>query len=132
MEALVRPGRGTAVKTPDHTPRLTLGRLLFGLRRRSVPPAPTAPPSHSAVGRDPPPEPHLDTPGDKPKSIFELTAWVLEKPERTRRLNAVIGTLGGCVAGIAYALQLEPDKWAYVAGVASSIVAIAKFRRRNQ
>jgi predicted TPR repeat methyltransferase len=63
---------------------------------------------------------------------LELIAWVIDDSARSRRAGALILIIGACVGGIVFVIQLRPERWAYVTGVAISIFAIAQAARRGK
>jgi hypothetical protein len=84
----------------------------------------SSPPDDGKSGRSPvpasvaPSEPSRRTP-----SLLEFLGYVIEDPRRTRRLIALVLTAGACLVAILFVLQLNPDRWASVLAVATSVVA---------
>lgn len=90
------------------------------------------PPSGASRVAGSPTERPLRASRSKVKNILELITYTIDDPARTRRLVVLIATTGMCLAGIIFVIEFRPERWAYVAIVAYSIITMARLGRRRK
>jgi hypothetical protein len=66
------------------------------------------------------------------KSIVDLVTYAIDDSARTLRLVLLIATVGGCLALVVFVLDLQPERLAYVAAVAFSIMTTTLIARRGR
>lgn len=90
------------------------------------------PPSGASRVAGSPTERPVHAPRSRVRNILDLITYTIDDPARTRRLVVLIATTGMCLAGIIFVIEFRPERWAYVAIVAYSIVATARLGRRRK
>lgn len=96
------------------------------------PAAQSSPSSIPSAERAPPSERTLRNSRSRVKSIVDLVTYAIDDSARTLRLVLLIATVGGCLALVVFVLDLQPERLAYVAAVAFSIMTTTLIARRGR